>query len=118
MSDLYVIKNQHNQLLEKSGEWSDTPWEKVLSQKSLFRTPYRDAALNQRVELTVKHPELRCTVIDIAELSPSATPSTPQQPEPSTPDTQPEDAYQPKPESLSDIPLSETTPQNCLATSS
>lgn len=54
MTDVFVLCNQHNQFLSKSLEWVATG-----DSKTLYRTSYHDEVINQKVELTVKHPDLR-----------------------------------------------------------
>lgn len=59
MSDVYVLRNQDHRFFDKHGDWSDGS-----DANSLYRTPHKDEALNQKLELTVRHPELRITVVD------------------------------------------------------
>ena len=58
MTDVFVLCNQHNEYLTKSVEWLGAG-----DSKTLYRTEHRDEAINQKVELTVKHPELRIKVV-------------------------------------------------------
>lgn len=58
MNQLYVLCNQYDQFFAKSGEWNNGD-----ENRALFRTPHKDEALNQKVELTVKHPELRIRIV-------------------------------------------------------
>lgn len=57
MSEVYLLKNQHDEYLEKSGEW-------VLDgdSKSLYRTEHKDEAINMKVEFSVKKPDIRITL--------------------------------------------------------
>lgn len=59
MNTVYLLKNQDNQYLNKSGEW--VPGE---NQKSLYRSIYKDEALNQKAEFSVKNFELRITIAE------------------------------------------------------
>lgn len=64
MSEVFLLKNQHGAYLERSGEWVDP-----MQSKTLFRTPHRDEAINQKVELAVKNAELRVEIA-AAKVSP------------------------------------------------
>ncbi|WP_075186987.1 hypothetical protein [Teredinibacter haidensis] len=57
MNQIYVIRNQHQQFLEKSGGWSQGE-----DNRSVYRAVHRDEAINQIVELTVKNPDLRARI--------------------------------------------------------
>ena len=59
MKHVYIIRNQQGLYLDKSGEWVDGE-----ASKSLFRTSYKDEAINFKVEYTVKFPELRLTLVE------------------------------------------------------
>ncbi|WP_086934067.1 hypothetical protein [Agarilytica rhodophyticola] len=59
MNTVYLLKNQHNEYLDKSGEWVVGD-----NQKSLFRSVYKDEALNQKAEFSVKNFELRITITE------------------------------------------------------
>lgn len=59
MSDVFVLRNQDHLFFDKHGEWTDGS-----DANSLYRTPHKDEALNQKLELTVRYPELRITVVD------------------------------------------------------
>lgn len=63
MSNIYILQSQNNLYLSKSGDWVSDDDTKIL-----FRTQHKDEAINQKVELTVKQPELRVN-IGIAQLS-------------------------------------------------
>ena len=57
MSDVYLLKNQHNDFLSKDGEWvSDAEI------KTLYRTCHKDEAVNQKVELCLKDSKLRLII--------------------------------------------------------
>jgi hypothetical protein len=58
MQEVYIIRNQDHLYLNKQGEWVDG-----CDSHSLFRTAYRDEALNTKVELSVRHPHLRLTLV-------------------------------------------------------
>ena len=59
MRQIYLIKNQHSQYLDKSGEWVGTE-----AQKTFYVAHYKDEAVNQKVEYAVKQPELRLSVVE------------------------------------------------------
>lgn len=54
---LFIIKNDRGQFLDKNLDWSDGA-----DANTLFRTPHKDVALNQLVELTTKDFTLRAEV--------------------------------------------------------
>lgn len=54
MTQVYLLKNQNDEFLDRSGEWV-----RSADEKTLFKTVHKDEAINQRVEYTVKNPELR-----------------------------------------------------------
>ena len=58
MTQFYLLKNQHNQFLDRSGTWVDSSH----TDNTLFKTVHKDEAVNQKVELIVKNPELRVYV--------------------------------------------------------
>jgi len=58
MSDVFVLRNQHGAYLNKQREWITFG-----DSKTLFRTDQRDELVNEKVELTVKAPELRIHII-------------------------------------------------------
>lgn len=57
MTEVFLLKNQHGNFLEKSGEWVNPT-----QSKSLYRTLHRDEAINQKVELAVKNADLRVEI--------------------------------------------------------
>lgn len=58
MTRIYIIQNQYNLYLNKQGEWSDGT-----DANLLYRTPHPDAAINTKVELSVRDPLLRLSVV-------------------------------------------------------
>lgn len=58
MSEVYIIRNQDHLYLDKHGEWVDGS-----DSHTLFRTPHKDEALNMKVELSVRHPQLRLSLV-------------------------------------------------------
>lgn len=65
MGEVYILKNQNNEFLDKSGGWAT-----IHETKSFYRTPHKDEALNQKVEFSVKRPELRIA-IETAQAEPN-----------------------------------------------
>lgn len=61
MKELYLLIDQHNNFLNKEGQWLPLN-EAKLCPTTLFRTPLKDEAINQKVEYIVKNPELRIAV--------------------------------------------------------
>jgi len=45
MSDAFILKNQHDQFLDKHGEWIDQA-----DVSALYRTAHKDEAINRMVE--------------------------------------------------------------------
>jgi len=62
MDHLFVLCNQHQHFLTKSGEWNSGE-----DNRALYRTPHKDEAINQMVELTVKQPELRIQIVSVSQ---------------------------------------------------
>lgn len=60
MSDVFIIQNQHQQYLDKHGEWADGR-----EGNTIFRTPHKDEAINLKVEHTVRHPDLRLRIVSV-----------------------------------------------------
>ncbi len=58
MSDVFVLRNQSGAFLNKSHEWVSAG-----DSKTLFRSVRKDDVINEKVELTVKQPELRIQVV-------------------------------------------------------
>lgn len=58
MSEVYIIRNQDHLYLNKQGEWVDGS-----DSHCLFRTAHKDEALNMKVELSVRDPQLRLTLV-------------------------------------------------------
>ncbi len=59
MSCVFLLQNQHQQLLSRQGEWVDGR-----EAGSLFRTPHRDEAVNQMIEVNAKDYTLRIKVLE------------------------------------------------------
>ena len=51
---IFILQNQHQQYLEKSLEWNNEA-----DPNQLFKTPHKDVALNQLMELNSKDILLR-----------------------------------------------------------
>ncbi|UTA48040.1 hypothetical protein L1F30_00530 [Simiduia sp. 21SJ11W-1] len=49
MKTAFILQNQHKLLLNKQREWVD-----ATDLKSLYQTPYKDEAINQKVEVNAK----------------------------------------------------------------
>lgn len=58
MTDVFVLRNQHDEFLNKSHEWIAAG-----DSKTLYRSAHRDEVINEKVELTVKRPDLRIKVV-------------------------------------------------------
>lgn len=58
MTEVYIIRNQDQLYLDKQGEWVDGS-----ASHTLYRTAFKDEALNTKVELSVRHPQLRLTIV-------------------------------------------------------
>ena len=54
MTTIYVIRNQNQHYLGRNGEWVDGS-----HRPALFRTPHRDVALNELVEVNLRDLTLR-----------------------------------------------------------
>lgn len=59
MSTLYLICNETNHFLAKSGEWTDT-----LRVNVVYRTVHKDEALNQLLEINAKDIGLRLRIVE------------------------------------------------------
>ncbi len=57
MIDVYLLRNQHHEYLDRSGEWVNGS-----ESKSLYRTEFKDEAINQKVKFSVKNAELRIEI--------------------------------------------------------
>ena len=68
MTTTFLLQNQNKQLLTKGGEWGDGR-----DANALFRTPYKDEALNQMVEVNSKDYTLRIHILE-CEVSPRGVP--------------------------------------------
>ncbi len=58
MNSVFVIQNQHGQFLSRHREWVDKT-----DIKAVYKTPHRDLAINEWVELTARDPEVRAKVV-------------------------------------------------------
>lgn len=58
MTDVYLLQNQHNEFFSKSGDWLAGG-----DSKALYRSKYKDEAINQKVEFSVKNPKLRISLV-------------------------------------------------------
>lgn len=59
MSNVFILQNYDGRYFDKHGQWV-TAGETA----TFYRTPHKDEAINQRLELTVRHPELRITIVN------------------------------------------------------
>ena len=59
MSSVFILQNQDQQYFNKRGEWTHGE-----DAGSLYCSVFKDEALNQKLELTVRHPELRINVVE------------------------------------------------------
>lgn len=59
MASVFIIKNQHNEYLDRSNEWVDAS-----QAKSFYKTAHKDEAINQKVEIAVKRPDLRLKTVE------------------------------------------------------
>lgn len=64
MSDVIVLRNQLHEFLNKSSEWIAEG-----DSKTLYRTVHKDESINLKVELTVKHPDLRIQCVAAEQAS-------------------------------------------------
>jgi|GEM_PF-5914312 len=60
MISIYILKNQHNHFLLKSGEWIAPK----NNDRSLFNTQHKDEAINTKIEISVKDADIRVTVVE------------------------------------------------------
>ncbi len=58
---VFVVRNQHEQYLNKQNEWVDGT-----EKHSLFRSPHKDVAINQLFEATMKDIGMRGEVLSCA----------------------------------------------------
>jgi hypothetical protein len=68
MNKVFVIQNQHGQFLSRQKEWLEKT---EISQ--LYKTPHRDLAINELVEITAKDTDARAKVVE-APTSPKGLP--------------------------------------------
>ncbi|WP_053979324.1 hypothetical protein [Marinagarivorans algicola] len=71
MTEVYLLQNSENLFLNKRQEWVDGS-----EAASLYRTPLKDDAINTKVEITVKAPDARITII-VCTLDDKGLPSLP-----------------------------------------
>ena len=58
---VFVIQNQHGFYLTRQNEWNDGH-----EAAALFKSPYRDIALNTLIEMNAKDIELRGNIVSVA----------------------------------------------------
>ena len=61
---LYILQNQDKYFLSKHGEWVDGT-----DLKELFKTPYRDVAVNQLFEVNAHDHTQRIQILDLDGLT-------------------------------------------------
>lgn len=59
MLAVFLLQNQYDQYLSKSGEWLDGA-----DSKTLYRTVHKDEAINQKVEVAVKQADTRAKIVN------------------------------------------------------
>lgn len=59
MATVFLLQNQHKELLNKQGDWTDGR-----EAKSLYSTIHRDEALNQMIEVNSKDYTLRIKLLE------------------------------------------------------
>lgn len=59
MTTVYIIANQHQQLLGKSNQWLDSD-----DTNHCFRTPHYDIALNQLIESNAREIDMRLSLLE------------------------------------------------------
>ncbi|WP_295802857.1 hypothetical protein [uncultured Microbulbifer sp.] len=72
MSHVYVLTNQHQQFLSKSNEWIDGR-----ENSKLFRSEFKDVAINQMFEANTRDVTLRIELLE-CELDPKRQPLVPE----------------------------------------
>ncbi|MFV8780789.1 hypothetical protein ACNKU7_00070 [Microbulbifer sp. SA54] len=72
MSQVFVLTNQHQQFLSKSNEWIDGR-----ENAKLFRTEYKDVAINQMFEANTRNVSLRIELLE-CELDSKRQPIVPE----------------------------------------
>ena len=63
MLSVFLLQNQYDQYLGKSGEWLSGA-----DSKTLYRTQHKDEAINQKVEVAVKQADTRAKIVDGIQL--------------------------------------------------
>lgn len=71
MKKAYLLQNQDKLLLAKSRQWTD-----ARDLRSLFQTPYKDEAINQKVEVNAKDYTQRIHLLEV-ELNDKGLPIIP-----------------------------------------
>lgn len=61
MTNVFIIQNQNGLLLSKQGDWVDG-----VNAGQVYRTLYKDEAVNVKVELSVRDPGLRLRILSCA----------------------------------------------------
>ena len=59
MLAVFLLQNQYDQYLSKSGEWLDGA-----DSKTLYRTVHKDEVINQKVEVAVKQADTRAKIVN------------------------------------------------------
>ena len=59
MTTVFILKNQHDEYLNKQREWISAG-----DSKQLFRCSERDEIINEKAELTIKQVTLRISVVE------------------------------------------------------
>ena len=72
MTEVYLLQNNDGLFLNKQQEWVDGS-----DANSLYKTAYKDDAINTKVELTVKNPQLRIKTL-LCSTSDRGTPFLPE----------------------------------------
>lgn len=58
MTEVFIIRNQHQLYLGKQGAWVDGS-----DSHQLYRARFKDEAINTKVEISVRQPEMRLTLV-------------------------------------------------------
>lgn len=58
MTEIYLLQNSENLFLSKQQEWVDGS-----ETSRLYRTTFKDDAINTKVEITVKVPSVRISIV-------------------------------------------------------
>ncbi|WP_236984051.1 hypothetical protein [Marinagarivorans cellulosilyticus] len=76
MTEVYLLQNNDGLFLNKHQEWVDGS-----DASGLYKTTFKDDAINTKVELTVKNPQLRIKTL-LCATNDKGTPCLPTAPEP------------------------------------